>query len=115
MDAITEHVVVIAHHGATLRVDDFTLVAFNIENDPSSRKLLNGLLGWRSVAVLALVMGDGDEGAAEGISVGNSGCRRMNFSLSRGLCLIRAVGRIRIPSGKRRRIGGVGTQVMPRG
>ena len=77
VDAVAEHVVVVAHDDAPLvrsiGVDDLALVAFDVEDDAGAVELLDGRIGRRRVAVLEPVVGDGEEGAAERVGVGDGG------------------------------------------
>ena len=116
VDAVAEHVVVVAHDDAVLGVDDLALVAFDVEDDPRAMELLDGRSGRGRVAVLGLVVGDGEEGAAERVGVGDGGCRGMDARSSRrpaSRC-VRSVA-----SGQRCRercsVGRIGAQRMPGG
>ena len=64
VDARAEHVIVIAHDRAAERVDDFALVAFDVEHGAGRILLV--------VAVLILaVVGDGQKGSAQRVEMGN--------------------------------------------
>ena len=71
---------------------DFALVAFDVEDDARAVELLGGRIGRRRVAVLELVVGDGEEGAAERVGVGDGGRVRVDRGFAGGLRLVRVRG-----------------------
>jgi hypothetical protein len=66
MDPGAEHVVVVAHDDPVFGVDDFALVAFDVQDN--TRGIV--LLDQRTVA-LESVASDGQEGTAQGVEMGN--------------------------------------------
>ena len=73
MDAVAEHVVVVTHDDAVEGVDDLTLVPFDVENDPRAVELLD-----RRVVALEPVVSEGEEGAPDGVEVGDRGRVRVD-------------------------------------
>ena len=79
MNPAAEHVVVVVHHDAVLGVDHIALVTFDVVDDSRPIELVD-----RNTAARHPVVGNGNEGAAEGIHMGNTGSVRMGFGFARG-------------------------------
>ena len=103
MDGIAEHVIVVAHDDAIPGVDHFALIAFDVEEDARAVELLGGRIGRRRVAVLELVVCDGEEGASERVGVGNRRRRGVDSCFAGSLLFLwaeRAVLTPEVPGGQ---------------
>ena len=71
MNLAAEHVVVVVHHDAVFGIDDFSLVAFDVEYDAGRVALLDRFNRAIALCTFKLVVRDGEESAAKRIHVGD--------------------------------------------
>src|SRR5689334_7872049 len=68
VDAVTQHIIIIAHHNPVQSIDNLALVAFDIDNHSRGMEFFRSW-GCPSSTVLESVMGNGKDSAAKRVRV----------------------------------------------